>query len=102
MREQYAGCRLRPERARERSVPRCRDVAFVSPGTVETARSGPPRYDMHIQLPQDGGDARREYALSAFRHQDRAEDGGPSADGGCHYNVRPEASLTLCPSLTLT
>ena len=75
---------------------------FGSPGTVETARSGPPRYDMHIQLPQDGGDARREYALSAFRHQDRAEDGGPSADGGCHYNVRPEASLTLCPSLTLT
>lgn len=58
---------------------------FGSPGTVETARSGPPRYDMHIQLQ---GGARREYALSAFRHQDRAEDGGPSADGGCHYNVR--------------
>ena len=46
---------------------------------------------MHIQLPQGGGDgaeARREYALSAFRHKGRAEDGGPSADGGCHYNVR--------------
>lgn len=61
---------------------------FGSPGTVETARSGPPRYDMHIQLPQGDADERREYALSAFRHQDRAEDGGPSADGGCHYNVR--------------
>ena len=64
---------------------------LAPPGTVETARSGPPRYDMHIQLPQggsDSADARREYALSAFRHKGRAEDGGPSADGGCHYNVR--------------
>ena len=49
------------------------------PGTVETARSGPPRYDMHIQLPRGGADAQRVYGLSAFRHQDVAEDGGSAS-----------------------
>lgn len=40
---------------------------------VETARSGPPRYDMHMQLRQRG-DQQRVYGFSAFRHQDPAHD----------------------------
>jgi hypothetical protein len=58
-------------------------------GTVETARSGPPRYDMHIQM-RSRGEEKRVYSLSAFRHQDRRQDAGPSS-GSCHYNVRLQA-----------
>ena len=42
-------------------------------GAVETARSGPPRYDMHLQL-RKLGDGARVYGFSAFRHQDGGHD----------------------------
>lgn len=62
------------------TLPRAGSVS----ATVETARSGPPRYDLFISTP--GSSA---FAFSAFRHR--------SSDGGFKYRVRMSPTETSQP-----